>query len=816
MPIYGASIPRGIDMQRTTRLAIHWFTLFCFVTTHTAALAQAHDEGAAAGQAANTIARGQISTNSASTVVPGYTSTPPESALYGQSNLSSQAAARLSACAATPNDPVCQAQRTAVSSANTARDAVSPNDPSVLAARRIAANPATTLEDIASYYSGCQVSSAATSTTELHVCRQYSAGALQSCPRTLNVTVARSTSCPPGEWFAHAGSGTTGLDVQCIPDRPVTEQHFRVTDYGSPLGFFDVDMTTPLVFPLQVAALPDTAYGWGDGPNGVWVTNNQCVGNACQLTAMVANDYRSVCTSFGSHGNERCTQERPFLEVYGFCPAGSQSGDNIRLWTWSGDRNNVATYLDAPTCYAPAPGGGAYFGYDTTGTILGYTYWNAQSARPVVGWRANPAYGPIPQMTLAYDRPRASHVEADQWDDQCAVMSQSSSSARCTLTGAPRCIDGPGTKIVDGIAVTRDCWQFETPLSCSQGTDADECAPLVAAGCTQASTACRQVDATTGTCALTENTYACPVAAGTSVTASNCPSNVFCLNGSCFNTSYTNDSDFARSMSLTEAAREAGVYLDTNNLQVFKGEANSCRDRLFTNCCSSNGSGAGMSNQSLFGTGSRLVYDVLMNADNRDFLYQGLSALLTSGGFSGSFTSYGVTVAVNGTALPAGSAVMYAGDSVVVAFDPWSLAIAVVIYAIMSLSSCNDSEAKLAMKEGAGLCHTIGSYCSDCISLFGSCISCIEHTTGKCCFNSRLARIINEQGRQQFGRGWGSPEGPDCSGFSIAQLQAMDFSKMDLTEFYASIVPTLPNVSGLQGNNVNRASNCYYGQGKCQ
>ena len=206
------------------------------------------------------------------------------------------------------------------------------------------------------------------------------------------------------------------------------------------------------------------------------------------------------------------------------------------------------------------------------------------------------------------------------------------------------------------------------------------------------------------------------------------------------------DREFAR----VDAAREAGTYLDTDNLQVFKGEGNSCRDRLFKDCCESDSAGKGMSNQSLMGAGSRLVFDILMNADNRDFLYQGMSALLTSGGFSGSFTSYGVTVAVNGTALPAGSAVLFSGESVVIAFDPWSLAIAVVMYAVTSLASCNEGEAKLAMKEGAGLCHAIGSYCSSCIRILGHCVSCIEHTTGKCCFNSVLARVINEQGRVQF------------------------------------------------------------------
>ena len=803
-------------MRRHIRSAVIWFTLFCFVTTQTAALAQPNAEGTVAGQAANAVTRGQITTPRATEVVPGYTTAPPESAYYGQPSLAAQANARLVACALTPNDPVCQAQRGALSSANTPRDAVSPNDPAALAARRIASNPATTLEDIASYYSGCQVSTVATPATETRGCRQYSGSAQQSCARTLSVSVARTESCTPGDWFAHAGSDSTGLDVQCVPDRPVSQQHFRSTSNGAPQAFFDVDMTTPLVFPRRVAALPNTFSGWADGPNGVWIADNQCLGDVCHLTAMVANDYRTICTGSGGDGGDySCAQVRPFLEVYAACPTGTQSGNNILTWTGNGE-DYSSSYLDEPTCYAPSATYSSYFGYDVTGTLQS-TYWTVSSQRPIVGWRVNPAYGPIPQMTLGYDRPRTAVAETDQWDDQCPTLSQGNgTSTRCEVAGAPRCVDGPATKSIDGVPVTRACWRYETPLSCPQGAGSNECGPLIAAGCTPASTACRQMNSTTGVCEVTENSYTCPVAPGTNVTASNCPANVFCLAGSCFNTSYTNDNDFARSMSYLEAAREAGVYLDTNNLQVFKGEANSCRDRLFTNCCAADASGAGMSNQSLFGTGSRLVYDVLMNSENREFLYQGLSALLTSGGFSGSFTSYGVTVAVNGTALPAGSAVMYSGESMVIAFDPWSLAIAVVIYIVMSMMSCSEGEAKLAMKEGAGLCHSIGSYCSSCIRIFGYCVSCIENTTGKCCFNSKLARIINEQGRQQFGKGWGSAEGPDCSGFSIAQLQSMDFSRMNLTEFYASIVPKLPNVNTLQSGNASQASNCYYGQGKCQ
>ena len=91
------------------RRAVIWFTLVCFVTTQTSSLAGPHDEGVAAGQAANPVARGGITAQGAGAVVPGYTATPPERAYYRQPDLAAQGSARLNLCAAMPNDPVCQA-----------------------------------------------------------------------------------------------------------------------------------------------------------------------------------------------------------------------------------------------------------------------------------------------------------------------------------------------------------------------------------------------------------------------------------------------------------------------------------------------------------------------------------------------------------------------------------------------------------------------------------------------------------------------------------------------------------------------------------
>ncbi len=796
------------------RRFIVWFTIACIVTTQTAAVAGPHEEGVAAGRTANPVARGSVTTPSATTVVPGYTTVPPESTYYRQPNLATQANARLAVCATQPNDPVCQAQRGALTSANTSRPPVTPADPAVAAARDIGRSPSSVLENLASYYSGCTTTvTTIPAGTQPRRCLRYQGVGNYSCARSLTVSTERTTGCTPGDWFAHAASGRAGLDVQCLPDRPDTAQHFRVTQNGTPLSFFDVNMTTPVVFPEIVAVLGTSTATITGLPirTGVWVADKSCASSTCSLTAMIAAEVQESCTGNSDWGYV-CTSIEPFLKSYAACRAGTQSGDNIQHTACSGDDGCTTTALDGTRCYAPAGSSGAYPGIDITGTLADTT-WNFDTDRTVVGWAPTPAYGPIPTMQLSYVKPATTVTATDRWDDQCPSLA---AGGRCTLSTAAVCTDGPATKVIDGVSITRDCWEYTSTMTCTSAAPLDQCAPLAAAGCTPAASVCRQTNLATGVCEVLEDSYNCPVPAQSVTSASNCPANVFCLQGSCFDIGHANDGDFARSMSLLEAGREAGVYLDADRMQVFKGEDNRCRDRLLKNCCYADSAGAGMTNQSLFGTGSRLVYDVLMNAENRQFLYQGMSALLTGAGFSGTFTTYGVTVAVNGVALPAGSSVLYAGESLVVAFDPWSLAISVVMYIVLSMMSCNEDEGKLAMKEGAKLCHTIGTWCSSCIRILGACVSCIEHTTSKCCFNSMLARIVNEQGRSQIGKAWGAARSPDCSGFTVAQLQALDFAAMDLTEFYASLVPTLPNVGALQGNSAGRIPTCYYGQGKCQ
>jgi hypothetical protein len=94
-------------------------------------------------------------------------------------------------------------------------------------------------------------------------------------------------------------------------------------------------------------------------------------------------------------------------------------------------------------------------------------------------------------------------------------------------------------------------------------------------------------------------------------------------------------------------------------------------------------------------------------------------------------------------------------------------------------------------------CHYIGEYCSAKLPFVG----CVQKKKTYCCFHSPLARIIQEQGRVQIGKGWGSPESPDCSGFTIYEFQKLDFSKIDFSEWVNMVVgdETTDLQNGLSG-----------------
>ena len=61
-------------------------------------------------------------------------------------------------------------------------------------------------------------------------------------------------------------------------------------------------------------------------------------------------------------------------------------------------------------------------------------------------------------------------------------------------------------------------------------------------------------------------------------------------------------------------------------------------------------------------------------------------------------------------------------------------------------------------------------------------------TSGSPNSSTSKSRVLQEQGRVQLNKPWGKPKNEQCKGFSIAEFQRLDLSKMDFTEVYADFL----------------------------
>lgn len=449
-------------------------------------------------------------------------------------------------------------------------------------------------------------------------------------------------------------------------------------------------------------------------------------------------------------------------------------------------------------------------------------------------WRCGDPDKPAPPNTIVLDD-TYTLVSSDYDLAACTQFSDNTNctiaESKCTSTTAPSLPPGisPDTVAPDG------CYQKTNRYSCLTGvTDTSDCSAYESnPKCTLVTQACKESDKVAGKCTYETRKYRCETSPGGTKTVTTCEGQMFCTGGLCFDKGYSADKDFGKAIATMETARQGGVYGDPNNL--FSGEASKCGVKLFglSNCCKAKGGGGSYNNNTAMGVardiggetlryGSYYMYDSLM-LNNQTSLARGLGALsgaasagvsgetLALDGFSPSLGMYGFSVSFG--AAPAGATVLGSAGGFTFAFDPWSLALSVAIAVVMDMMACEQDEQFLSMKKGQDLCVFVGDYCSS--DVLGM---CVEKTQGYCCYNSRLARIINEQGRPLIGKGWGSAESPECSGFTQAEFTKLDFSKIDLTEFVQEIMAnaTVPN-SGVLSNKtaakVQKQMQNYYSTG---
>lgn len=106
----------------------------------------------------------------------------------------------------------------------------------------------------------------------------------------------------------------------------------------------------------------------------------------------------------------------------------------------------------------------------------------------------------------------------------------------------------------------------------------------------------------------------------------------------------------------------------------------------------------------------------------------------------------------------------------------------------IGLLDCDTEEEELGIKREQKAAHFVGKYCSE--DILGVCIS---NKHSYCTYPSKLTRIIVEQGNAQLNRGYGSAKEPICEGFAIAELESLDFNRMDFSEFYDDVTQDAEN-----------------------
>lgn len=122
------------------------------------------------------------------------------------------------------------------------------------------------------------------------------------------------------------------------------------------------------------------------------------------------------------------------------------------------------------------------------------------------------------------------------------------------------------------------------------------------------------------------------------------------------------------------------------------------------------------------------------------------------------------------------------------------------------LGSCGPDAKILKQQREKGVCHYAGTYCAT-KALF----VCIEERQIYCCYGSKLARILQEQGRAQLGLAWAEPKKEQCAGFTVDQFSHLDLSRMDFSEVMNDFIEAAKLPDSVEtANELQRKINAYY------
>lgn len=310
------------------------------------------------------------------------------------------------------------------------------------------------------------------------------------------------------------------------------------------------------------------------------------------------------------------------------------------------------------------------------------------------------------------------------------------------------CTDAsPATRTIDGVSVTHDCWAWTATYQCGALTSANSCATLAAKPNCTFDHSVCLDDPQVGSCQVTSNIYQCTTP-NPAVPAGST---------TCSGQVYCLDGS-CTTLPTSPTPDLANALTAINAMGDATGQFDPNALTIF------DGTAEGC-HKPLFG---------LVNC--------------CAGKVSGMLTA-------------ASSAVALAG----ILTGSYGFLLSMVTQFLVTFL-CSQSEMLLDVEDRMGLCHYVGEYCSQ-KALF----VCTTERKTYCCYQSELARVIQEQGRTQLGLDFGTPQNPTCGGFTVAQFSQLDLSKMDFSEVFANFTSAVSVPASLQTSaQIQSAVQRYY------
>lgn len=375
--------------------------------------------------------------------------------------------------------------------------------------------------------------------------------------------------------------------------------------------------------------------------------------------------------------------------------------DGSRYWEYLCSTTGFGAGSDVCDEIAGHPSGGTCT--LTRNDVIGYTclQWAGFGSGRFCSEPGEPIYRQIWQCPSelvgvfgGQERSTARIVSETRDEGQCQAVT---SDLTCTQSGEV-CTGQPETRTINGLAVTRPCWEWERTYQCSGTTQATDCNDIAGnPQCTFVRDECLDDDPQAGACQVTTKVYRCPIPGGGSNDPAQfiCGDDVYCIDGDCEAIDREASTEFQDALVGLHTLGQVNAEFNEADLTLFAGTRETCSKKVFglSNCCS--------------GKGVPLLTPFL----------------------------------------------------------------------------CNAAERELDNKDDRGLCHRVGSYCSD--RVLGVCVT---RRDAYCCFESQLSRILQQQGRQQINKPWGQPRRETCQGFSLDEFSRLDLSVMDFSEVYADFI----------------------------